>query len=215
MSNIQTTIQTDTWIVASWDEYIRSVEDPAYEKAKGYYHNGQMRIEMSPVGPSHAYDNSLIDLLINLFCVVRKIPVKSLCNCSYRKVGVRECQPDVSYYLGDRVQFAPRGRAIVDLNQVPPPDLAIEIASTTLSDALGKKRLLYEEMSIAEYWVVDVEQAQIVAFQILSNQGSQRLAESQVLPKLPIALLESALTRSRQVDNTEVGNWFLTEIKPR
>ena len=125
---------------------------------------------------------------------------------------MRECQPDVSYYLGNRAQFVPQGRSVVDLSSVPSPDLAIEIASTTLSDDLGKKRLLYEEMSIAEYWVVDVEQAQIIAFQILPNQGSQRLTESQVLPKLPIALLKSALARSCQADNTEVGNWFLTEI---
>jgi Uma2 family endonuclease len=212
MSNTQAPLQTDTWVVASWGEYIRNVEVPAYEKAKGYYYSGQMRIEMSPVGPSHAHDNSLVDLLINLCCITKSIPVKSFSNCSYRKAGVRECQPDVSYYLGDRVQLAPHGRSVVDLNSSLPPDLAIEIASTTLSDDLGKKRLLYEEMSVTEYWVVDVEQAQIIAFQILPNHGSRRLAESQVLPELSIALLKSALTRSRQTDNTEVGNWFLAAI---
>ena len=26
----------DSWTVATWDEFLRLVEDPAYEKAKGY-----------------------------------------------------------------------------------------------------------------------------------------------------------------------------------
>ena len=47
MSNLQIKLPTDTWVVASWDEYVQVIEDPAYEKAKGYYHNGQLRIEMS------------------------------------------------------------------------------------------------------------------------------------------------------------------------
>jgi hypothetical protein len=40
MSELQTKFPTDTWVVAIWDEYIQAIEDPAYEKAKGYYHNG-------------------------------------------------------------------------------------------------------------------------------------------------------------------------------
>jgi hypothetical protein len=49
MSELQTKLPTDTWVVATWDEYIQTIENPAYEKAKGYYHNGQMRIEITPL----------------------------------------------------------------------------------------------------------------------------------------------------------------------
>ncbi len=61
-----------------------------------------------------------------------------VCYCSYRKPGVREAQPDVSYYLGERALLAPQGSSVVNLDQVPPPDLAIEIADTSLNDDLGK-----------------------------------------------------------------------------
>jgi hypothetical protein len=56
MSELQTKLPTDTWVVAIWDEYIQAIEDPIYKKAKGYYHNGRLRIEMSPVGSDHASD---------------------------------------------------------------------------------------------------------------------------------------------------------------
>ena len=53
MSNLQTKLPTDTWVAATWDEYIQEIENPAYEKAKGYYYNGKMRIEIEAVGNDH------------------------------------------------------------------------------------------------------------------------------------------------------------------
>ncbi len=70
-----------------------------------------------------------------------------------------------------------------------------------------------EELGVSEYWVVDVQKAQVIAFKIIANRGSERLTESQVLPGLKVALLEEGLRRSRQTDNTEVGNWFLEEVR--
>ncbi len=214
MSHLQTPVQTDTWVKATWGEYIRAVEDPAYEKAKGYYYDGQMRIEVMPTGPEHAGDNGLLYLAITLFCMVKNIPFKGLVGCSYRKAGVRECQPDVSGYLRERAQSVPQTGPAVDLNNFPPPDLAIEISNTTLSDDLGKKRLLYEDMGIPEYWVVDVENAQIIAFQISNqDQGSRRITTSQVLPGLSIAVLEEALVQSREMDQSQVGNWLMSQFQ--
>jgi len=213
MSELQTKLPTDTWVIATWNEYIQAIENPAYEKAKGYYHNGQLRIEMPPVGPDHADGNGIIVILINLFGIAKAIPLRLRVNCSYRKIGVRECQPDASYYIAKRVQLAPQGSSVVDLDSNQPPDLAIEIADTSLADDLGEKRMLYEDLGVAEYWVVDVRKARITAFKIVANGGSQRVTESQALPGLAIALLEEALRRSRQSDNTSVGAWILAQVQ--
>jgi Uma2 family endonuclease len=212
MSQLQTKLSTDTWVTASWDEYIREIEDPVYAKAKGYYYNGQMRIEVMGVGPDHAKDNGIIYFAITLFCTLNKIPLQGLINCSYRKPGVRECQPDISYYIGERVQLAPQGSSIVNLDAIAPPDLAIEIADSSLNDDLGQKRLLYEDMEIPEYWVVDVENTRIVAFQIVKN-GSRRIAESQVLPGLAIAVLREVLEMSRTMDQAQVGAWLIGQFQ--
>ena len=53
MISLQTKIPTDQWVTASWDEYVQTFENPDYEQAKGYYHNGELRIEMSPLGHDH------------------------------------------------------------------------------------------------------------------------------------------------------------------
>ncbi len=212
MNDVQTQSQTDTWVAASWEEYIRTINNPAYETAKGYYYQGHMRVEMLPVGHDHAEDDGTISLGVNLFGIARAIPLKILPNCSYRKVGVSECQPDVSYYIGDRAQLIPRGTSVIDLNRFPAPDLVIEVAATTLLDDIGTKRALYEELGVAEYWVLDVQNAQILAYTI-AEQGSKRIQVSQVLPGLTIAVLEEALRRSRETDQSQVGAWLLTQFQ--
>ena len=215
MSELQTKLPSDTWVDCTWDEFIQVIEDQVYAKAKCYYHNGQLRIEMSPVGPDHADDNGIIAILINLFGIAKGIPMRLRVNCSYRKPGVREGQPDASYYVGERVHLAPRGSSVVNLDSNPPPDLAIEVADTSLADDLGQKRLLYEDLAVAEYWVVDVKKARITAFKIVPNGGSQRISESNVLPGLAIALLEEGLRLSREIDNTSVGAWFLAQVQEK
>ena len=211
MSKVQTILATDTWVVAPWDEYIQMIGERS--KGKGYYRNGRMRIETMPIGPNHAKAHGIIIFAVNLFCTIKGISCNGLDNCSYRKTGVRECQPDVSYYIGERAELAPTGTAIASLDRVFPPDLAIEIADTTLADDIGEKRLLYEELEVGEYWVVDVQASRIIAFTIIANNGSQRITQSQVLPGLTMAVLESALERSMEQNQAQVGAWLLAQFQ--
>jgi Uma2 family endonuclease len=212
MTTIQPKIVTDQWVTATWDEYIQITDDPAYEKAKSYYHNGQMRIEMAALGHDHASDNTIAILVISLFATIRGIPLKGLTNCTFRKTGVRDCQPDISYYIGQRVQLIPRGTNIVNLDTYQPPDLAIELGKTTIADDLGRKRIMYEDLEISEYWVVDVEQAQVTAFSI-ADAGSRRITQSQVLPGFSISILEEALQRNLQGDQSQVVAWLLEQFQ--
>jgi Uma2 family endonuclease len=213
MSTYQIILPIDTWTDCPWDEYLQAIESSNYHKAKCYYHHGQVRIEMPPVGPDHANNNGIIVILVSLFGIVKKIPLKVQINCSYRKTGIQEAQPDISYYIGERVKRSPTGSSIVDLDNYQPPDLAIEIADTSLSDDLGKKRIFYEDLDVAEYWVVDVKKAQIIAFKIITQGGSQRIRESGVLPGLEISLLEEGLRQSRVTDHSAVGAWFLSQVQ--
>ena len=96
MSKLETKILTDTWIVATWDEYTQEIEKPEYEKAKGYYHNGRMRIEMSPVGNDHASDHTIIIVAVSIYAAIKNIALNGKDNCTYRKTGFDDAQPDVS-----------------------------------------------------------------------------------------------------------------------
>ncbi|MFM7449952.1 MAG: Uma2 family endonuclease [Leptolyngbyaceae cyanobacterium] len=212
MSNLQIRPRTDTWIVASWDEYIRTIADPLYKQAKGYYYKGHMRIEMSPVSFDHGNDHVVIIFAVNLFTALKGIPATGLDTTTLRKAGVRECQPDVSYYLDDRAQAIPSGTGIINLDQYPAPNLVIEIAKTSLLDDVGTKRALYEELDVSEYWVVDVQNAELLAYAIAA-QGSTRIQVSQVLPGLNIEVLEEALRRSRKTNQSQVGAWLLAQFQ--
>jgi Uma2 family endonuclease len=212
MSDLQIRPRTDTWVIASWDEYIRTIEAPNNEQTKGYYYKGHMRIEMSPVSFDHGKDHVVLIFAVNLFTAIRGIPATGLDTTTLRKSGVQECQPDISYYLGDRAQAIPSGTGIVNLDQYPAPNLVIEIAKTSLLDDVGTKRALYEELGVSEYWVVDVQNAQLLAYAI-ADQGSKRIQVSQVLSGLTFSVLEEALRRSRETDQSQMGAWLLSELQ--
>ncbi|NJN30509.1 MAG: Uma2 family endonuclease [Synechococcales cyanobacterium RM1_1_8] len=200
------------WTIATWSEFLDLVEDPAHAKAKVYYFDGLMKVETMGVGPAHASDNSILHIALTLFCALKGIPLKGLVNASFRQPGAKEAQPDLSYYLGERVAFAPKGSSIANLDEGPGPDLAVEIADSSLGDDLGRKRLLYEALGIPEYWVVDVGAAEIVAFAI-ADGGSRRIAVSQVLPGLGLSVLEAALEMARQQDDSQVTSWLMQQFQ--
>lgn len=212
MLDPQTQILTDQWVKATWEEYLEMVYNPIFEQARGYYHNGQMRIEMAPIGFDHSSDNTTVTLVASLFGIAKGIPLLGLTNCSFRKVGVRACQPDLSYYIGERAGIIPKGTEVVNLNQYPPPDLVIEIAKTSLADDLEEKRGLYEALEISEYWVVDVQNAKVIAFAIAGG-NSRSTNQSQVLPSLAFTLVEEALRQSHPGDQSQVVTWLLTQLQ--
>ncbi len=205
-------IQTDRWMDATWEEFLFASECPEFAKAKAYFFNQQMRIETMGVGASHARDNTLLLFMINLFCTIADISLDGLTNASYRSVRHREAQPDLSYYIGDRSSLTPKGSSIIDLDHAPKPDLAIEISDSSLAEDLGKKRLLYETIGIAEYWVIDVERSTITAFAI-EALGSRQIQNSLVLPGLSFQILEEALKLSRLQNQSQIGRWLMEQFR--
>lgn len=88
----------------------------------------------------------------------------------------------------------------------------IEIAETSLLDDLGVKRSLYEELGVDEYWVIDVQNTQISAY-VMADGSSKPIQESQVLSGLTILILEEALRRSREMSQSEVCAWLLSQFQ--
>jgi Uma2 family endonuclease len=212
MTKLKTPIPTDLWIKGSWEEYIEAIKNLPENTGKSYYYNGYYRLEMTPIGFEHARDHHVVFLGVSLYAILKQIPFQGLHTCSYRKAGIREVQPDVSYYLGEKANLIPNGTSIIDLNQYSPPDLVIEISKSTLNDDLGNKRLLYEELGVSEYWSVSVDNPQIFAFEII-DRGSQRIDISKVLPDLKISVLESALQQARTRDQSQVGRWLMSQFQ--
>jgi len=212
-SNTQVSVERQTWQTGSWETFLALSQQPTYQKAKAYYCQGAYQFIMG-VGANHAAINLIVSLLVELYCIVRGVPFRGLTNASYRKAGLRECQPDSSFYFGDSVNASPTGREIADLDNYSPPDLVIEIADFSLADDLGMKRLLYEEMQVKEYWVVDVSSLEMFAFAVDQNLGSRRVQQSVVLEGLAMDAITEALHKSQALDNAQLGQWWMEKIKP-
>lgn len=212
MIQLQEKLITNIWVKADWNTYVDEIESPEHAQHQGYYYNGYMRIEGMPTGADHASDNGLVYLAVTLFCMVKGIPIQGLIGCSYRKFEIRECQPDISFYIGDRANLSPTGKSVVNLDEQAIPNLVIEIFNTTLEDDLGAKRLLYEEMGVAEYWVVDVQKSQIYAFEMI-DRGSKRIDTSLVLSGLSIDTITEALTLSKEQDQSQIGKWLMSQFQ--
>ena len=108
--------------------------------------------------------------------------------------------------------MVPWGTSIIELDVYPPPDLAIEVSLTSLADDRGKKRMLYEELGVAEYWIVNVQDVHIVAFS-MADRGSRQITESVVLPGLTMSVLSEALRRTRTQSQSQVGAWLMTQFQ--
>ncbi|MBP0018785.1 MAG: Uma2 family endonuclease [Cyanobacteria bacterium SBLK] len=207
----ETSIPVDTWIDGTWEEFLDLCDRPEYKKSSTYYHNGWMRIEMASLGLAHSRDNSIISTVVILYAALNNIRIQELTNGSLRKTGVREAQPDISFYIGDNFEFLPRNNSPVDLDRFPPPHLIVEIGASSFWDDLGQKRLLYESLGIEEYWVVNVAESRILAFSV-GDRGSFQIRTSQVLAQLEIDLVEEALRRSQTEDDGAIARWFMSRL---
>jgi len=201
-------LETDTWVKSSPEQFLAIAEQINYSKAKIYYHRGYMRVEMSPVGPLHARQNSIISKVISLYATVKNIRIVELVNASFRQPAKSEFQPDLSYYIGTEFELPPRTNTPINVNEFNPPRLVIEIGASSVNDDLGTKRLLYENSGVEEYWVIDADSDDVIAFSI-SDGRSGTVQESLVLPGLVISLVESALKRSQTEDDGAINRWLL------
>lgn len=208
----QNQIPLDTWLAASWEEFVAIADDPNNSKVKGYYYPGYMRFEPMSTGSDHSKDHTTIILAVGLFAALQGISINGHDACSYRHSKTYEFQPDISYYIGESANAIPWGTRVIDLDLYPLPNLAIEISDTSLPDDLGVKRLQYEDLGLREYWVVDVQTSQIYAFSVEVDRSTRRLQESQVLPGLKLEILEQALQRSRQEPQSTTTAWLMTQF---
>jgi Uma2 family endonuclease len=198
----------DTWVKATWEEFMALADNPAYEKAKFYYDRGYMRIEMPPIGFRRGRQNSVASKVISLFATLKNIRIVEVTNTSFKKLGLDEFQPDLACYIGTGLKIPSETDSSVDLDEYDLPTLVVEIAASSVNEDLGRKRLLYERVGIQEYWVVDVKARQITAFSIADGRSGE-IQESRVLPGLAVALVEEALQRSQTQDDGEINRWLL------
>ena len=212
MTLLRSPVELDTWIPASWEDFLQTINLPEHQKHKAYYYNGNMRIEQMSTGFDHSTAHAFLMNLISMYCLFHGILLTPCDGCSYRKTGLDEFQPDASYYFRENVSAVPEGTRVVDLDRYPVPDLVIEVSDTTLSDDKGNKRLQYEDLRIPEYWILDVKSASIIAFTIEKDGSSKRVEQSVAIPGFAFSLAEAALRQRKNSNYAIASNWFMKQL---
>jgi Uma2 family endonuclease len=202
----------NTWQSATWDSFVQIADAPESEKLKCYYYNGRMRFEPISTGADHSKDHMLIMFALSFFMASQGIEANGHDACSYRKTGMDEFQPDISYYVGEAAQEIPWGTKVVNLDQYPIPNLVIEISDTSFADDFGTKRSQYEALGISEYWIVNVKKIQILVFAI-EDGSTRQVQESRVLSGLNLKILEQALERSREESQSATNAWLMQQFQ--
>ena len=199
---------------ATWEEYIHLVEDPLRETERVFFNCGAMWIEdMGNEGINHSRFNKLLTMILySWFMKQGNVKFDLLGGCVIEKPQYQGAAPDEVVYIGGNAPRYQSGEPRrVNLNKWRVPDLAVEIADTTLASDLDEKKQLYLALEVPEYWVVDVRGKRVLAFRLVAGKY-QECMESIALAGLPIELLDRTLERMDD-DNGNVAMWFASQIQ--
>ncbi|MEH2175913.1 Uma2 family endonuclease [Nostoc sp.] len=183
----------------SWETFEALLRDTGEDRVSRFaYDCGVLEI-MTPLfeheNPKSNFGNFIIALAEELGIEVRSAGSTTL----KRKISKRGIEPDTCYYIQN--ELAIRGKQTLDLENDPPPDLAIEIDITSSSvNKLG----IYSALGVTELWRYDgqnlkfyqliegqyVESEFSIAFPLVSvNEISKFIQQSKDMGE--IALLKS------------------------
>lgn len=212
---ITTTAKPITQIrAATWAEYLELRDDPNLEWQQLSFDQGWLRLEMGKEGPGHA---SVSDLFTAIFFVWAFLhpeeTYQSYGRCLIENPETQACAPDLVLYKGENIpRWQPGTPRRITLPEQRLPALVGEVADTSLALDLAEQKQLYARLGIPEYWVIDVQQCQVLAFGLDVTGDYQPIIVSNVLRGLEIELLSQTLARLDQETNTAVANWFMKKL---
>jgi Uma2 family endonuclease len=202
----------ERWTPATWDEFLAIAgeqEPDGLPHLKAYYCLSHIKLQMIPLGKDHGRLNNAPLDIVSLFAAFQGLKIVRYINTTLRKSGERECQPDLSIYVGDVPCLPSPGNEVIDLDVADPPTLVVEIAASSLADDLGMKRYLYERLGVREYWIISAATRSLLAFSIDEAGRSGVITQSEVLPGLDLAIVDEALRRTDENDDAAITRWLI------
>jgi Uma2 family endonuclease len=170
----------------AWEDYV-ALNDVLGDRsgARVCYCEGTVEL----MSPSYAHEDvkTRIARLIELYGVVRDIPLHGLGSMTYRsKVRSRGAEPDECYYIGKVTKG--------------PPHLAIEVA---MSRSAISRLSLYAGLGVRELWIWEDEGLSVHA---LGKAGYRQVKRSKLLPRLD---LEELVSFVRMPDQAAAARAYL------
>ncbi|MGB0561618.1 MAG: Uma2 family endonuclease [Spirulinaceae cyanobacterium] len=204
---------------ATWQDYVALRDsiplDDNLNGGKIAFYHGWLWVDRGKEGLNHAAFSDLITAAFFVWAFLHpEVPLQSYGRCLIEYAPTHACAPDLVLYKGENIpKWQPGEPRRIELPRHRLPDLVGEIADTSLSLDLDEQKQLYASLGIGEYWVIDVKGQRLFAFGLTAAGQYEALTESQVLPGLPIALLEQTLERLSTETNTAAANWLMQQLQ--
>lgn len=159
------------------------------------YCDGTLEI-MTPL-PEHEYYKEAISIAIQDFADELELDYESLGSTTWRKqLKMAGLEPDNCFYFQNERLI--RGQLEYDLNQDPPPDLALEIDLT--SKSLGRFPI-YARLGVPEIW--SYEDGKITIY-LLENNEYQISEKSLALPKISVDKMMELIEENRPLGRRSI-----------
>lgn len=193
----------------SWAEFEAILEELGqHRNTRIAYTDGLLEI-MAPL-PEHEYFKQSISIAIEDIAEVLEQDYESYGSTTWRRQAKQAgLEADNCFYFQHEAQI--RGRLKFDLNQDPPPDLALEIDLT--SKSLGRFPI-YAQLGVPEIWCYDSGLLKI--YQLQQNEYIE-VEQSRVFPTLNVRalpqLIEAHRDRGRLALRKAVREWVREQIE--
>ncbi len=179
-----------------WDTYQNLVRDlESQPGTRLTYDDGILEI-MMPL-PPHETFKKLLGRFVEVTTEELGIEIRSLGSTTWTREDLRKgLEPDECYYIQN--ELAVRGKDTINLTIDPPPDLAIEVDSTSSS---MNRMNIYAALGVPEVWRFDLE---ILTICSLVNDDYQPREVSLVLPMFDATVLMKFLELSLTMGETSL-----------
>jgi Uma2 family endonuclease len=173
----------------SWEEFEAILQELGDRgSAHVAYYDGMLEI-MSP-SPEHEYFKQTISIAIEDMAETLELDYESYGSTTWRRqVKQAGLEPDNCFYFQNETRV--RGKLQFDLNQDPPPDLALEIDITGQSLS---RFPIYARLGVPELWCYDAGMLKI--YHLQKGQYVE-VARSTIFPKLDIGALPKLIEEHR------------------
>ncbi len=191
----------------NWQTYEKVLDAFGDRPIRITYDRGSLEL-MSPLPLHEIYKCLFLRLLDNLSDEL-DFGMKACGSTTFRREDLeRGLEPDECFYLANMSSV--RNWAVIDLTVDPPPDLAIEIDTTSSSlDRMG----IYADLGVPELWRFDGQLLQ--AHELVGGVYVAR-PHSPTFPFLPLAEIVSLLHQTITItDDREVRRNVRTWVRDR
>ncbi|MBE8986688.1 Uma2 family endonuclease [Nostoc sp. LEGE 12450] len=191
----------------SWETFEALLRDTGEDRGSRFaYDCGVLEI-MTPLfeheNPKSNFGNFIIALAEELGIEVRSAGSTTL----KRKISKRGIEPDTCYYIQN--ELAIRGKQTLDLENDPPPDLAIEIDITSSSlNKLG----IYSALGVTELWRYDGQDLKF--YQLVEGQYVE-CKFSIAFPIISVSEISRFIEQSKSIGEIALLKSFRASVRKK